>query len=117
MKMISTKSALVIAALVLAWAGVVPGAIAQTDKAATPPPAAAKPAANAPAPTAAQSGPTSAPVPTASVVPAAPAAAGEPPSVAAAAPAKRRSRANEDARRCLDLPTDRAIIKCAEQYR
>jgi len=33
-----------------------------------------------------------------------------------AARTRRSSRANMDARHCLDLPTNHAIIKCAEKY-
>ncbi|MBI2295706.1 MAG: hypothetical protein HYU76_06675 [Betaproteobacteria bacterium] len=34
-----------------------------------------------------------------------------------AAGTPRRSRANEDARECLQFPTNREIIVCAEKYR
>ena len=56
----------------------------------------------------------SAPVTTAAATAAAAPADGAP--AADAPPVKRRSRANEDARHCLKLTTDKAIIKCAEQY-
>ena len=54
--------------------------------------------------------------------PAAPEAAKPPAQEAAKEPAKRaarvthKSRRQEDARRCLDEPSNGAIIKCAEEY-
>lgn len=52
-------------------------------------------------------------------------AQGDKPAQAGAAPAaqpaadapKRRSRSNEDARKCLEFATNLEIRKCAEQYR
>ena len=41
---------------------------------------------------------------------------GTPAAVPGAAPAKRRSRATEDARHCLDAGDNTAIIRCAEKY-
>ncbi len=47
-----------------------------------------------------------------------PAQAGVTPAAQPAADApKRRSRSNEDARKCLELATNLEIHKCAEQYR
>ena len=40
----------------------------------------------------------------------------EPKKQAAAAPRKPGKRWNEDARHCLQLPTNTEIIKCAEEY-
>ena len=53
--------------------------------------------------------------------PAAPEAAKPPAQEAAKEPAKpapvaRKSRRSEDARHCLDQPTNTAVIKCAEEY-
>ena len=53
--------------------------------------------------------------------PAAPEAAKPPAQEAAKEPAKpapmaKKSRRSEDARRCLEQPTNTAIIKCAEEY-
>jgi hypothetical protein len=62
---------------------------------------AAKPAAEAPKPAAATPAPAAAPAP----------------AVAAEAPKPvRKTRRNEDARKCLDEPNNNAIIKCAEAY-
>jgi hypothetical protein len=41
---------------------------------------------------------------------------GTPAAVREAAPPKRRSRATEDARHCLDAGDNTAIIRCAEKY-
>jgi hypothetical protein len=83
-----------------------------------PAPAPVKPAA-APAPAPIKAAP--APAPVAAPVKPAPAPA---PTIAAVAPAPkpapapvRRSRAHEDARECLDLPTNAEIIRCAEKFR
>lgn len=96
MKLRTQDFGTVVSALVLACGLIVPAAWAQPNTAAGAPPA-AKPPAVAPA----APGATPSPVPN---------------QAADAAPAKRRSRANEDARHCLSLPTGFKIRKCAEQY-
>jgi len=45
------------------------------------------------------------------------AAAAQPATAAEPAKEPRRSRAHEDARKCLELPTNMEIHQCAEQYR
>jgi len=69
------------------------GALAQTP--------APKPAAEAPKPATAAPAPAATPAPT---------------PVADAPKPMRKSRRNEDARKCLDEPNNNAIIKCAEAY-
>jgi uncharacterized RDD family membrane protein YckC len=75
-------------------------------------------AAPAPAPAAAPVKPAPAPAPTIAAAAPAPKTAAAPAPKPAPAPAPaRRSRAHEDARECLSLPTNDAIIRCAEKYR
>lgn len=82
------------------------------------PPPAAKPAAPAATPAAADAAPPQVVV-TRKVGPLPAAAVPAKPEVApaAAAAAKRPSRAHLDARACLKLPTDKAIMACAEKFR
>lgn len=89
-------------------------ALAQGAKpdAAKPAPAPAKPAA-------APAQPAAAPTPAAkpAAAPVQPAAKPEAPALRMAADTPRRSRAHEDARKCLELSTNMEIHKCAEPYR
>ena len=111
MKSNSPKIVGVIAAIALAWSCLVADGIAQTGKPVAAPPPPVKTPANAPGTAAATTADT------------ATGKAGDNNSrpadgtqVAAAPRARGRSRANEDARHCLQLTTIRAIIICAEKY-
>lgn len=85
-------------------------------------PASAVAAAPAPAPAATVAAPSPALVPAPAAAPA-PEARPAAVKMAAAPPApkpveaRRRSRAHEDARACLDLATEVQVVRCAEKYR
>ena len=112
------------------------------DEAPAPPPPPPKPVAAKPAPVAtpAPPPPVAAPAPPLAAAPAPPpAVAPAPPPVAAPAPPRaskpaaaespvtvqaprevaprQRTRAPEDARACLDQPTEVLVVRCAEKYR
>ena len=106
MKLNSPKIAAVIAGIALLWAGSVPSGMAQANKPSAVPSTAVKPPASAPGST----------VGTGTAASASKAGEGDSTQLAAAPRKTRRSRANEDARHCLALATNTAIIKCAEQY-
>jgi len=110
MKLNSPKIVAVIAGVALLWAGSVPSGMAQTYPPSVPS-TSVKPPASAPGSTA---GAVTVP-PGSRVIEITPSQV-DAQVTAAPARAPRHARIEGDARHCLALETDTAIIKCAEKY-